>query len=169
MRQSKMRQSIAPLKFDFRAALVGGLFLLAGWSAGADDAVVAPALQGRWAGNAHILVSWCQQTNLPIALDIHSDGTVAGKVGDARLRNGWIEPNRGWLGHALSLKTDYIIHGTLRGPIVAAEAIMRPRVSIPLTLSNGVCSGSVATSGTIAGGKKTMILSAAFLKLTRPP
>jgi hypothetical protein len=164
-----MRWSIEKLKLDFRAAVVGGLFLLAGWGALADDAVVAPELQGRWAGNARIIVSWCKQTNLMVALDIHPDGTVAGKVGDAKLRNGWIGPNRGWLGHALNLKTDYIIHGTLKGPIVAAEEITRPRVSIPVNLDHGALSGGVATSGTMVGGKKSMVLSASSLKLTRPP
>jgi hypothetical protein len=169
MDTNKMPESRANLKLRLWIFLCAGFLLLAVSDTIANDAVVAPTMQGRWSGNARIVVSWCQQTNLPVALDIHPDGTVAGKIGDARLRNGWIEPNRGWLGHALTASSDYIIHGTLKGPIVAAEEISRPRVSIPLNVNHGVFTGSVATSGTVVGGKNTMTLSAASLKLTRLP
>jgi hypothetical protein len=152
-----------------RTALAAALLLPAGRGAAADEAVVPPAMQGRWAGNARITVSWCQQTNLAVALDIHADGTVGGKVGDARLRSGWITPNRALLGHTFSARTDYLIEGKLKDPIVAAESITRPRVSLPVNLVNGVLLGNVTTSGTVVGGKKTMSLSAASLKLTRPP
>jgi hypothetical protein len=135
--------------------------------ASGEQASVAPEMQGRWAGNARIEVSWCRQTNLPVALDIHPDGTVAGKVGDARLRSGWIEPNRGLLNHAFTPRSDYIVHGMLKGPIVAAENITRPRVSIPLNVKNGAFVGSVETSGTLVGDKNNIRLSAASLQLTR--
>lgn len=82
---------------DYRAGIVAGLlFFLAAAGACADDDDIAPAFQGHWTGNARIIVTWCRQTNLSLALDIHSDGTVAGKVGDARLKSGRFERNRGW-------------------------------------------------------------------------
>ncbi len=153
---------------DYRAGIVAGLlFFLAAAGACADDDDIAPAFQGHWTGNARIIVTWCRQTNLSLALDIHSDGTVAGKVGDARLKSGRFERNRGWLGRALHLKTDYVIHGRLQGPIVAAEGITRPHVSIPMNAGNGIFTGGLATSGTTFGGKKSMILTAGDLKLTR--
>jgi hypothetical protein len=167
MLQDKMRFNRAGFRLRFHAAIAAGFFFAGVWMTCGDQASVAPEMQGRWAGQARITVSWCQQTNLPVALDIHADGTVAGKVGDARLRSGWIEPNRGLLNHAFAARSDYIIHGLLKGPIVAAENITRPRVSIPLNVKNGVFVGSVETSGTLVGGKTNMILSAASLELTR--
>jgi len=161
-----MRDNIARFKLRFHAAVAASFFFAGVGMALGNEASLAPEMLGRWAGNARIVVSWCVQTNLPIALDIHADGTVAGKVGDAHLRNGWIESNRGLLNHAFTARSDYIIHGTLKGPIVAAEAITRPRVSIPLNVKNGVFVGSVETSGTLVGGKTNMMLSAASLALT---
>jgi hypothetical protein len=155
---------------DSWAGLAAALFLLvAACGAQAEDAVVAPDLQGHWKGNARIIVNWCLQTNLHVELDIHSDGTVSGTVGDARLHTGWIDRNRGWLGRALHVKTDYIIRGRLQGPIVAAEGITRARVFIPFNARNGAIVGGVATSGTALGGKKSMVFTAASLQLTRPP
>jgi hypothetical protein len=165
----KMRPCTAKLLPDFRAVIAASLLLLGAGRGSADQAAVAPAMQGRWEGCARVDVSWCQQTNLAITLDIHPDGTVAGKIGDARLRHGWIEPNRGGAGHLLSRRSDYIIHGSLKGAVVAAENITRPRVAVALNFGHGVFTGSVETSGTVVGDKKTKVLSADSLKLTRLP
>ncbi len=64
---------------------------------------------GHWEGSARIIVSWCQQQNLQVAVDIAADGSVAGKVGDATLTKGRLKRNRGRLGRKLNLKTYYII------------------------------------------------------------
>jgi hypothetical protein len=120
---------------------------------------------GHWEGDARIVVSWCHQTNLHVALDIRTDGSVTGKVGDATLLKGRFERNRGWLGRKLNLATDYIIKGELNGPIVAAEGITRKSVSIPLNFSGGVLAGGAHTSGSKFGGKEKMILSAMSLRL----
>jgi hypothetical protein len=100
-------------------------------------------------------------------VDIHADGSVTGTVGDAKLTDGYFLRNRGWLFRKLNLATDYIIRGGLDGPIVAAEGITRSRVNIPLNFSNGMFKGGVNTSGTDFGGKKSMWLAAANLKLVR--
>jgi hypothetical protein len=65
------------------------------------------------------------------------------------------------------MKTDYIITGKLEGPIIAGEQITRSRVSIPINFSGAAFSGGVHTSGSHWGGKKSMVLSAARLRLTR--
>lgn len=140
--------------------------LLTGGNASADERIVTPAMAGHWEGSARIIVTWCQQTNLPVAVDIRADGSVTGKIGDATLTNGSLKRNRGWLGRKLNVKTDYIITGSLSGPIVAAESITRSSVKVPVNFRGGTFVGGVHTSGSKVGGKDRMILSAASLKLT---
>jgi hypothetical protein len=139
------------------------------WSAGAAGNIVTPAMVGCWQGNARIIVSWCRQTNLPVKVEIHADGSVTGTVGDAKLTGGRFQQNRGWLGRKLNLATDFIIRGRLDGAIVATEGITRSSVMIPLNLSGGNFAGGINTSGTLFGGKKKMIFTAMSLTLTRSP
>jgi hypothetical protein len=135
----------------------------------ASKSVLTTGQAGHWEGNARIIMTWCHQTNLLVKLDIGPDGGVTGTVGDATLRQGRFLKNRGWLGRKLNIETDYIIKGHLDGPIVAAEAITRARVFMPLNFDDGLIKGGVATSGTWFGGKNGMVLTARSLKLTRLP
>jgi hypothetical protein len=137
-------------------------------SSRAADQIVLPSMVGHWEGNARIIMTWCQQTNLPITLDIRADNTVAGKVGDATLINGRLRRNRGWLGRKLQVKTDYIITGNLTGPVVAAENITRSGVKMPVNFRLGNFVGGLHTSGSKFGGKRRMILSAGLV-LARAP
>ena len=132
----------------------------------ASKSVLTPAQVGHWEGNARIIMTWCQQTNLPVKLDIQADGSVTGTVGDARLKEGRFLKNRGWLGRKLNIETDYIITGNLDGAIVAAEGITRARVMMPFNFDSGLIKGGVATSGRWFGGKASMVLTARSLKLT---
>jgi len=132
----------------------------------ASKIVLTPAQVGHWEGNARIIVVWCQQTNLPVKLDIQADGSVTGIVGDAKLTTGRLLKNRGWLLRKLNWATDYIITGGLDGPVVAAEGITRKRVMMPCNFDGGFIKGGVATSGTWFGGKNGMALTAFSLKLT---
>jgi hypothetical protein len=142
-------------------ALFAALSLLAiAWAARADESVVTPAMAGHWEGRAHVIVTWCQQTNLAVVLDIAPEGSVTGKIGDAALVNGRFKRNRGWLGRKLHMWTDYIIQGDLAGPVVAAEGITRSGVNVPLTFTNGMFKGTVHTTGWEVGGKEHMILTA---------
>jgi hypothetical protein len=135
----------------------------------AADETVTNALVGHWQGSARIVVDWCKQQRLPVAIDINSDGSVTGKIGDAKLKNGRLSQNRGWIGRKLNLATDYIIKGDLTGPIVATEGVTRSSVSIPLDLANNTLVGGVHTSGSKFGGKTDGILSAASLSLNHAP
>jgi hypothetical protein len=135
---------------------------------GADD-TVTDALVGHWQGSARIVVDWCQQQRLPVAIDINSDGNVTGKIGDATLKNGRLSRNRGWIGRKMNLATDYIIKGDLTGSLVPTEGVTRSSVSIPFDLTNMTLVGGVHTSGTKFGGKKDGILSAASLNLNHAP
>jgi hypothetical protein len=145
---------------------MAAMLLVSGLAIGAEKAVTS-AMVGQWRGNAQIIMTWCQETNLPVSIQIQSDGRVSGKVGDATLANGQLKRNRGWLGRKLQLKTDYIITGKLEGPIVAREKIHRSGVSIPLNFTGTNFVGGVHTSGTHVGGKGRMVLSARSLTLLR--
>ena len=137
-------------------------------SAGSNaPSAVLESMTGHWEGNARIVVNWCEQPSLHVAVDIHLDGSVTGTVGDARLVNARLERNRGWIGRKLNLATDYIIRGELDGPVVAAENFVREGVHIPLNFVGGDFSGAVHTTGSKFGGKDRMILTAMSLELKR--
>ena len=144
------------------------LWAAAALTAWARNEVVRPEMVGHWEGDGKIIVTWCQQTNLPVTLDVKADGGVTGKIGDATLTKGQLRRNRGWLGKKLNIKTDYVITGRLEGPIVSAEGITRSGVNIPINYSTGKFVGGLHTTGSKFGDKKRMILSAG-LKLTRAP
>jgi hypothetical protein len=141
--------------------------LLSMCSSCAAESVVTPATVGHWEGNAKIVVIWCRQPTLRVLVHIEPDGSVSGKVGDAVLAKGRLVRNRGWIGRKLNLKTDFLVTGALNGSIVDAEGIRRPRVNIPLNFTGTTFVGGLHTSGTPAGGGKSMILSASGLTLTR--
>lgn len=128
---------------------------------------IAATMAGPWEGNAHVIVNWCQRTNLPVALTIGADGAVTGTVGDATLTKARLKKNRGALGRRLNVKTDFIIVGDLQGAIVAREGITRSQVMMPLNFSGGKFVGGLHTSGSKFGGKDRGILSAG-LTLNRP-
>jgi hypothetical protein len=162
-----------------RTSKIAGLIvtltvLLAALNLSAAESIVTPVMVGHWGGSARIIVSWCHQKNLPVAVDIHTDGSVTGKVGDATLVGGSFEANRGWLGRKLNLATDYIITGKLDGAIVAAEGIARDKVYIPLNMKDDAFVGGINTSGSLCvfsspkTMKEKMALTAVGLKLTRP-
>jgi hypothetical protein len=161
------------MKFGM-AILILVILLLTISNLWADKTVVTPAMVGHWEGNARIIVSWCHQKNLTISVDIHADGSVTGKIGDATLTGGRFEANRGWLGRKLNLATDYIITGKLDGAIVTAEGITRDKIYIPLNLKDNAFVGGINTSGSLCvfSSEKTrkakMGFSARSLKLIRP-
>lgn len=126
-----------------------------------------PAMAGSWKGEGDIIVSWCKQKKLALALKIAADGAVTGKVGDATLVDGKLKRNRGAIGRKLNIKTDYIITGKLKGAIVKSEAITRSSADIPLNFDGKELAGGLHTSGKKTGGKKAMKLSAANIVLKR--
>jgi hypothetical protein len=141
------------------------LMLTAATTVQATDDPIKKGIVGHWEGSARIVVDWCKQQRLPIAIDIHSNGSVTGKIGDASLTNGRFASNRGWMGRKLNLATDYVIKGDLTGAIVTTEGITRSSVTVPLNFTGNALVGGVHTSGNRFGGKKDGILSAASLKL----
>jgi len=141
--------------------------LLAAWNLCAAESIVTPAMVGHWEGSARIIVSWCHQKNLPVAVDIHADGSVTGKIGDATLVGGHFLSRRSWpWRHTM-------VTGKLDGDIVAAEGIARPDVTMMCDFSDGSFKGQLDTSGSLCvfssekTRKEKMSFSARSLKLIR--
>jgi hypothetical protein len=141
--------------------------LLAGIHSCGAQHVVTPAMTGHWEGNARVIVSWCAQTNLPVALDIRADGSVAGTIGDAKLVEGH------FLSHRSRPWRHTIITGKLDGAIVAAEGVSRSQVTMICDYNNDSFKGQIDTSGSLCvfSSQKTrkgkMALTAIDLKLNR--
>src|ERR1017187_338560 len=153
-----------------RTSKIAGLIvtltvLLAALNLCAAESIITPAMVGHWEGNARIIVSWCRQTNLTVAVDIHADGSVTGKIGDATLVAGNFLSHRSWPWRHT------IITGKLVGAIVAAEGITRSYVTMICDFSNGSFKGQIDTNGSLCvfSSEKTMkekmALTALDLKL----
>lgn len=162
------------MKTKFRLGLIAMLaLLLTVLISCASDNVVTPEMVGHWEGDARIIVSWCQQKNLSVKLDLHADGSVSGMVGDAKLTEGRFASNRGWLLRKLNWSCDYMITGGLDGDIVSAEGIKRGRVMMALDYNDGIFKGGVGTDGSVCvfsseqTRKEKMFFTARPLKLTK--
>ncbi len=139
--------------------VVGALWLLLA-SCGSTPLTEAPAeMVGTWQGEATIIVAWVDQDLLPVTITIHENGAVEGQAGDATLVGGSLRKN--------PLGAPYLVIADLDGPIVAAEEIQRAGVRMPLEFEGEKFTGGLATTGTKAGGKETMILTASDLVLIR--
>ena len=141
-------------------AFFAALALVASMSMAAAESVVTPAMVAKWEGTAHIIVNWVQQTNLPIQLQVQSDGSVTGTIGGAILAKGRLRSNRGWLGRKLNIKTDYIIEGRLIGTLIAAENISRAGVKLPINFTGTNFVGGIHTTGCKLGREGCGIVSA---------
>ena len=129
--------------------------------------LVDATLMGRWRGEARIVVAWAGRERLPVELTIGPDGAVTGHVGDAALVRGRVRANRGALGRALGLKTDFLIRADLDGEILRGSGIRRHSVAIPFNRVEGTLRGSVTTSGLEIGPTRWLQFAAARLLLRR--
>ncbi|MFG0318409.1 MAG: hypothetical protein ACF8XB_14140 [Planctomycetota bacterium JB042] len=136
--------------------------LLAGLAACSAPDVPPPELVGAWAGDARVIVEFCEADTIPIRLDIRADGTVTGSVGDAALVDAAYHENRGALGRKLKVATDHIVSGKLDGPLIAAENVTRRAIDIPFDLKFGRLDGGFHSSGAHVGPPSTMKVSGTF-------
>lgn len=120
---------------------------------------------GHWKGHAKIIVSWCKQKQLPIDIEIHSNGNVSGFVGDANLKDAKITEKSWVYTKVFKHETPYRIKGDLQGEIIKSESIQRDSVAISIRVEDGRIDGGLVTSGTKTGSKKSMILSAVDVSL----
>lgn len=122
---------------------------------------------GHWKGQAKIIVNWTKQKHLPIDIEIHSDGTIEGKVGDAELVNGKLVKKSWVYTKVFQHENPYRIVGDLQGEIIKSENIQRDSVHISIRVEDSKIDGGLGTSGTKTGGKENMILSAMDVSLIR--
>jgi hypothetical protein len=132
-----------------------------------QHAGVGQDMTGVWSGVAQIFVNWTVQRPLDVHITIAPDGRVSGTVGDAALRNGRFESNRGGLARALRWKTDWIVIADLDGTVINAEGIHRASVKIPMNWVDDHFEGGLNTSGTHVGRQETMWIAAGPLRLER--
>jgi hypothetical protein len=141
------------------------IFVLSAVGAGADTSL--QEIVGSWNGSTRIIVIWCDQSELTIAVNIYPNGSVTGRIGDADLLSGKLVRN-GWLTRILGSRNDWIIEGSLSGSIVEDEGIARKSVKIPLRLANGELHGGLHTSGWTFGGRQSGALSTSHMVLRQP-
>jgi len=84
-----------------------------------------------------------QPQKIRIELQISTVGKVTGRLGDAELSGTVSEANRGWFGHLLRMKTNFIIEGKIVGAVAAGSDDQSRPVKIPFTFAGGQISGSV--------------------------
>lgn len=135
-------------------------------------APVAPpaTMVGHWEGKADIAVNWCSARQLAVSVTINGNGTVAGKFGDATLKEARLYPNPGRPPEGATVQTKYVIEADLEGPLVAAEGIQRPDICVPVELTrDGRLAGAFMTSGSDTGEMSKRVFSGGLIPLTKTP
>ena len=120
---------------------------------------------GEWQGSGRITAEWCEKDQLSVRLIVREDGAIAGAVGDARIREGYIQKNRRLL--ILLGQPKYIIHAKLDGSMLAAENIQREAIELLLTMDGHELVGEFRTSGTKNGGRESVVVRGESLRLSR--
>lgn len=80
---------------------------------------------------------------ISMELQIESDGTVIGTVGEATLVNSKVKKNRTWFETLINIKTDYIIEGQLVDGIVAEDRVTERKITIPFNIVDHELKGSL--------------------------
>lgn len=125
--------------------------------------VAAPAMVGRWSGEATITVSWTKQRVLPIDITICLGDTVRGSVGNALLDGGRVERGDASAGGSASSATEYVIVANLAGPIIRAENIWRQSIHITLNRRDTILEGVLTTSGWPLLSREVRTITARFV------
>lgn len=149
-----------------------GVFMLASvaLTTAPTDRPVPLSLTGAWGGTADIFDSWIEQRTIDVAVFIRPDGSVTGMIGQAPVKHGRLQRNRGELGRFLRIKTDWIITGTLDGYLLPAEGIRATHVTIPLDWREDHFVGSVTATLTGVIGRTSVTAGHLRLdRLGRPP
>jgi hypothetical protein len=133
--------------------------------------LAADSLAGRWCGSATVHNDFVSQATIEVVLDIQPTRAVTGRVGDATIVDARLDRNRGVLGRLLGIKTDWIVRGKLRGPLIVADDVDRGAFTIPLSIrvtGRAVeLSGTVHATGAGAGSRHAAPVAASPLVLTR--
>jgi len=136
--------------------LFPGIFLLAILISGCKSQVPPAHLEGTYEDMLQVTVrtkengDWVftrAPDSVAMHLEITADGSVKGFVGNAVFENASCENNRGDLGRALNIKTDYIIRGTLKGAVFSEDPIAEKEISLPFNIDSGSMHGTLFQLG----------------------
>jgi hypothetical protein len=131
---------------------------------------VPASLVGTWSGVARAAVRVRQESGaaafltdtVPVALTIHADGSIEGHVGGATLVEAYVLQNRGPIGRAFHLATDFRLEGRLRGAIFPADPHPTQDVRAPFDVAGDTLAGTLFQVTGIA------VYPMAPLRLLRP-
>jgi hypothetical protein len=154
-------------------------FVLAAWNTPSSAPADVPraTLAGTWQGTADVGVDWTSQRTLAIELTIDSKRVrgrvsddelrVRGRVGDAELTHATLRENAGLVMRKIARKSELIVEGYLKGPVIAAEEVQRGGVTISLDERDGQLVGSLHTTGSDASGPLQAAVTAGPFLLRR--
>jgi hypothetical protein len=139
------------------------VFMFAGCVLFKDYVVTRPSttgMVGEWQGKVRPFVAWYPH-ELDFALQIHPDGAIDGRVGDAEITSGrLVAPwNR--------TEQNYQVQADLEGPLVAAEGIRRKTCVIFVRVEADEMVGQFRANGTMFGGKKSMDWDCDLVEVTK--
>ncbi len=150
-----------------RAALVAACLL--GATACARWTVPA-SLVGTWSGTERASVRVRPESGpagfltdtVPVTLTVHADGSVEGRVGGATLVEAYVLKNRGAVGRAFHLATDFRLEGRLRGAVFPGDPHPTQDVRAPFDVAGDTLAGTLFQVTGIA------VYPMARLRLLRP-
>jgi hypothetical protein len=99
---------------------------------------------------------------VPVTLTVHADGSVEGSVGGATLVEAYVLKNRGPVGRAFHLATDFRLEGRLRGAVFAGDPHPTQDVRAPFDVAGDTLAGTLFQVTGIA------VYPMARLRLLRP-
>ena len=117
----------------------------------AAESPTVAELSGQWHGMSRFTgISYAEATqkqvtaqNVAVGLQISADGTVTGRVGGAELRAVVRAQHRGWLWRMLHDQTNFIIEGTLVGPVAPGSESGRHPINAPFGFDGTRINGSL--------------------------
>ena len=99
---------------------------------------------------------------MPVTLTVRADGSVEGSVGGATLAEAYVLKNRGAVGRAFHLATDFRLEGRLRGAVFTGDPHPTQDVRAPFGIAGDTLSGTLFQVTGIA------VYPMARLRLLRP-
>jgi len=112
-------------------------------SANASPTVPDQRLVGQWHGQSRFTgISYEEATQKRVAVqtveltvNIAAEGTVTGHVGGAEFTGCVVTANRGWFGRLFHLWTDFIIRGSITGPVTPGSEPGSHTINAPFNLT----------------------------------
>jgi hypothetical protein len=108
--------------------------------------------EGFWRGDILFANNFIRAREVRVELNVASDGTVTGTVGDARIRSGALRRKTWYQRKVLAHGDSYLAECQLEGPIVGDEPFVRRQVTLIF-----VPRGTFATPGLYPDGWSVML------------